>query len=87
MVFIYVYTYVYVGVFMGVKNISIKDRVYELLKRNKHNNESFSDVIEKLLNKREMELKDFYGSLKDSPVLDEIKVKIEESRKEARFRL
>ncbi|MHA1410897.1 MAG: antitoxin VapB family protein, partial [Candidatus Odinarchaeia archaeon] len=55
---------------MGVKNISIKDKVYELLKQSKREDESFSDVIEKLLTKREINLKEFYGCLKDSVVLD-----------------
>lgn len=75
------------GVYMGVKNISIKDKVYESLKKEKQDDESFSDVIQKLMNKREVKLKDFYGSLRDSLVLDEMKERIKESRKEVRFRL
>lgn len=75
------------GVYMGVKNISIKDKVYESLKKEKQDDESFSDVIQKLMDKREVKLKDFYGSLRDSLVLDEMKERIKESRKEVRFRL
>ena len=37
---------------MGVKNISIKEKVYRLLKQAKKDDESFSDVIEEALTRR-----------------------------------
>lgn len=72
---------------MGVKNISIKDKVYKMLKEEKRGEESFSDVIEKLMTKRKIDLKDFYGCLRDSMILDEIFEKIKEYRDEARVRI
>ncbi|WEU40155.1 MAG: antitoxin VapB family protein [Candidatus Odinarchaeum yellowstonii] len=72
---------------MVVKNISIKDKVYRMLKEEKQGEESFSDVIEKLITKRKIDLKDFYGVLKDSTVLDELMEKIREYRSEARLRI
>jgi predicted CopG family antitoxin len=47
------------GGFMVVKNISIKDKVYRMLKEEKQGEESFSDVIEKLITKRKIDLKIF----------------------------
>ena len=72
---------------MGVKNISIRDRVYKLLKQAKKNNESFSDVIEEVLMGKRLDLKEFYGVLRDSQVLQEIEVHTKQMRKTARFRV
>jgi predicted CopG family antitoxin len=41
---------------MGTKTISIRDDVYRLLKESKRENESFSDVIERLLKKEKPDL-------------------------------
>ncbi|MHA1839769.1 MAG: antitoxin VapB family protein [Candidatus Ranarchaeia archaeon] len=71
---------------MGVKNISIRDRVYKLLKQIKKDNESFSDVIEEILTGKRLDLKEFYGVLRDSQVLQEIEIHAEQMRKTARVR-
>jgi predicted CopG family antitoxin len=72
---------------MGVKNISIKEKVYRLLKQSKKNNESFSDVIEKALTHRPVDLKDYFGLLKDSAALDDIEKHIAQLRESARVRV
>jgi len=55
-----------------MKTISIRDYVYEKLLRLKEEGESFSDVIEKLLEKKGFSLEEYFGCLKDSPALDKI---------------
>ncbi|VVB69369.1 Putative antitoxin [uncultured archaeon] len=57
---------------MASKTISIRDDVYKLLKGAKREEESFSDVIERLLKKDKINLSDYFGALKDNPLLDEL---------------
>jgi predicted CopG family antitoxin len=57
---------------MSTKAISIKDDVYRQLMGTKREDESLSDVIEKLLKKEKTELSAFFGALKNSELLDEI---------------
>lgn len=60
---------------MGYKTISLRDDVYENLVKVKGKNESFSDVISRLIHKRS--LLDFAGRWSDIP-----EEKIEELTKE-----
>ncbi|RLI75948.1 antitoxin [Archaeoglobales archaeon] len=69
-----------------MKTISIRDDVYKKLVEMKEGRESFSDVIEKLLKKKNTNIKRYFGVLKDSEVLDEIE-RCLEARKTARFRV
>ena len=69
-----------------MKTISIRDDVYKKLVEMKEERESFSDVIEKLLKKKNTNIKRYFGVLKDSEVLDEIE-RCLEARKTARFRV
>jgi predicted CopG family antitoxin len=48
-----------------MKTLTIKDEVYEKLLRLKRENESFSDVLERLISRERTSLRTFYGSLKD----------------------
>ncbi|PSP50715.1 hypothetical protein BRC67_09040 [Halobacteriales archaeon QH_3_68_24] len=61
---------------MGSKNISVRDDVYRALKAAKGEDESFSDVIERLLRSREGEhsLYGLVGMLEDEE-LDEVREK------------
>ncbi|MEM2179430.1 MAG: antitoxin VapB family protein [Nitrososphaeria archaeon] len=69
-----------------MKNIVIRDEVYELLSRMKKEKESFSDVILRLIEERKNRsfeiLRKYAGSLKGSKVLD----MIVEERKSLRMR-
>lgn len=53
------------GDYMGYKTISLRDDVYENLAEMKAKNESFSDVISRLMHKRS--LLDFAGRWADIP--------------------
>jgi len=67
------YSYIYVITQITcMKTISIRDDVYERLLRLKEEGESFSDVIEKLLEKKGFSLEEYFGCLKDSPALDKL---------------
>jgi len=68
-----------------MKTISIRDEVYKRLAEMKGEKESFSDVIEKLLQRKNTNIRKYFGVLKNSDVLNEIE-KCLEARKLARFR-
>jgi len=68
-----------------MKTISIRDDIYRKLVEIKGEGESFSDVIEKLLEKK-VDISEYFGVLKDSKTLEEIE-KCLEMRKRARIRL
>ena len=72
------YTCVHIYTCMAVKTISIRDDVYKMLSNAKHEEESFSDVIERLLKKDRVNITKYFGALKDSPLLDGLE---EDSRK------
>jgi predicted CopG family antitoxin len=61
---------------MGSKNISVRDDVYRALKAAKGEDESFSDVIERLLRSREGE-HSLYGlvGMLENEELDEVREK------------
>lgn len=71
---------------MATKTISIREDVYDILMSLKKENESFSDVIWKLTKKRKPNLKDYFGGLKDSKAIMEIKEDCEKIRESARLR-
>jgi predicted CopG family antitoxin len=71
---------------MASKNISIKDDVYNLLRDAKREDESFSDLIERLLTKDKADLSEYFGSLRDNPILDELESVSTKIRQEARSR-
>jgi predicted CopG family antitoxin len=73
--------YAYTDTHMGTKTISIMDDVYELLVKNRRDNESFSDVIRRALSKKKDIMK-FAGIWKDMPPerIEAMKKAIEMSR-------
>ena len=71
---------------MATKTISIREEVYDILACLKRENESFSDVIWKLTKKRKPNLRDYFGSLKDSKAIIEIKEDCKKIRESARLR-
>ncbi|MCL5786340.1 MAG: antitoxin VapB family protein [Candidatus Thermoplasmatota archaeon] len=69
-----------------MKNVTISDELYENLALMKQPGESFSDVINRLVHRRKVKLKTFYGSLRESKFLDELESEVERVRKESRGR-
>ena len=72
---------------MASKTISIRDDVYSLLKGAKREDESFSDAIERLLKKDRVDLPQYFGALKDSPLFDKIEEDSRKAREMARSRM
>jgi len=73
---------------MGTKTISIREDVYETLKSMKREDESISDAVERLITKKkETDLADFFGVLKDSEVLKGLEEDMKKIRAASRFRI
>lgn len=72
---------------MSTKTISIRDDVHRRLVEAKRQDESFSDVIDRLLKKENADLSVFFGSLKNSDLLDEIEEDSKRIRASARSRV
>ena len=74
---------------MGTKTVSIREDVYETLKSMKREDESISDAVERLITykKREANLVDFFGVLKDSEVLKGLEEDTKKIRATSRFRI
>ena len=71
---------------MASKNISIRDDVYKLLRDSRRDEESFSDVIERLLKKDKIDLSEYFGALKENPLLDKLDADSKRIREMARPR-
>jgi len=73
---------------MGTKTILIREDVYETLKSMKREDESISDAVERLITKKkEGDLADFFGVLKDSEVLKGLEEDMKKIRVASRFRI
>ncbi|WP_456327924.1 antitoxin VapB family protein [Archaeoglobus sp.] len=70
-----------------MKTITIRDDTYEKLARLKRNGESFSDVIERLIEQKDFNISRYFGILKDSEVLEKILEYSKGFRKSARLRI
>jgi len=70
-----------------MKTITIREETYHKLSSLKESGDSYSDVIDSLLKRKEMDLKKYFGCLKDSKVLDEIEAFSTESRRNTRMRI
>jgi len=70
--------------YMGTKTISIKDEVYDMLRRLKREDESFGDVISRLARNEAVDLAEFYGLLKDrTERLDDLAEDVRQMRESA----
>jgi len=54
---------------MGTKTLSIREETYEMLKDEKREGESFSDVIDRLMRREKFNLADYFGAIKDEELL------------------
>ncbi|GBC71195.1 hypothetical protein HRbin02_00974 [Candidatus Calditenuaceae archaeon HR02] len=72
--------------YVCMKTIMIRDEVYMELVKRKRDGESFSDVIERLLKRSRVDMAEYFGCLKDSPLLMELELSTKRLREMARFR-
>lgn len=68
---------------MNTKTISIRDDTYDLLKNVKREGESFSDTIDRLLEKEKRDLSVYFGALENDGILEGLE---EDFRKTREFR-
>ncbi len=54
---------------MGTKTLSIREETYEMLKGEKREGESFSDVIDRLMRREKFNLADYFGAIEDEELL------------------
>jgi len=55
-----------------MKPITIRDETYHSLVTLKEKDDSFSDVIDRLISTKNHDIRDYAGELKDSKVLDDL---------------
>lgn len=55
-----------------MKTITIRDETYHSLLSLKEKDDSFSDVIDRLISTKNRDIRDYAGALKDSKVLDDL---------------
>ena len=55
-----------------MKTITIRDDTYHTLLMLKEGEDSFSDVINRLISKKNRDIRDYAGALRDSKVLDSL---------------
>ncbi len=77
--------YVYTCLRMTTKNLAIREGVYRRLSEAKREGESFSDTIERVLERRGSIL-ELWGALADSPNLAEVESTMKKMRKNAAVR-
>ncbi|RLI28030.1 antitoxin [Candidatus Bathyarchaeota archaeon] len=69
-----------------MKTLSIRDDVYEKLRRLKREGESFSDVIDRLIAREKTSLRFFFGKLKGSELLESMEQEVLSFRRRTTLR-
>lgn len=69
-----------------MKTITIRPETYQALAERKRENESFSDVIDRILAAKPCDIRRYAGGLHDSPVLDALAHEASSLRSSARAR-
>lgn len=64
---------------MGTKTIGVRDEVYERLKARKREDESFTDLVNRLLDETQADWREGFGTL-DVAAADELERVVEASR-------
>lgn len=71
---------------MATKILAVREDIHRILQEMKDENESFNEVIKRLIKGKGSFLR-FFDSLKESPFLDEIKEDIMKNRKQTVLRI
>jgi len=69
-----------------MKTLTIRDETYQKLARLKRDNESFSDIIDRIVERRQTSIKEFAGTLKNSRALEELENEWLQFRRKIRIR-
>jgi predicted CopG family antitoxin len=63
-----------------MKTITIRDDTYHTLLMLKEGEDSFSDVINRLISKKNRDIREYAGALRDSKILDRLYAATKENR-------
>ena len=63
-----------------MKTITIRDDTYHTLLMLKEGEDSFSDVINRLISKKNRDIREYAGALRDSKILDRLQASTKEIR-------
>jgi predicted CopG family antitoxin len=69
-----------------MKTITIRDDTYHTLLMLKEGEDSFSDVINRLISKKNRDIREYAGALRDSKILDRLYASTREIRDSGRAR-
>jgi predicted CopG family antitoxin len=72
---------------MATKTLSIREETYEMLKGEKREGESFSDVIDRLMKREKINLSDYFGAIKDEDLLKGLEEDSKKIRELSRLRV
>ena len=71
----------------AMKTITIRDETYHTLLLLKEDDDSFSDVIDRMVSKKNRDMREYAGALRDSKVLDDLNTFTNKMRNSVRFRV
>jgi predicted CopG family antitoxin len=70
-----------------MKTITLRDDTYHSLVNLKDGDDSFSDVIDRLISRKNRDIREYAGALRDSGVLDELNTFTRKMRSSGRARI
>jgi predicted CopG family antitoxin len=71
----------------AMKTITLRDDTYHSLVILKDGDDSFSDVIDRLISRKNRDIREYAGALRDSGVLDELNTFTRKMRSSGRARI
>jgi predicted CopG family antitoxin len=71
----------------AMKTITLRDETYHSLLVLKEGDDSFSDVIDRLISRKNRDIREYAGALRDSNVLDELHSFTKKMRSSGRARM
>ncbi len=71
----------------AMKTITLRDDTYHSLVILKEGDDSFSDVIDRLISRKNRDIREYTGALRDSGVLDELNTFTRKMRSSGRARI
>jgi predicted CopG family antitoxin len=71
----------------AMKTITLREETYHSLLVLKEGDDSFSDVIDRLVSRKNRDIREYAGALRDSKVLDDLQVFTKKMRSSGRARI
>lgn len=71
----------------AMKTITLRDETYQSLLVLKEGDDSFSDVIDRLISKKNRDIREYAGALRDSKILDDLHTFTKKMRSSGKARI